>query len=125
MAKSSTTKILGTSWRFSKLWNQSLLSIPDKPLIKRNYIFASELGQSYVDRYLKMWATPYTNPPNDRSRRKFSSGHCWEWIVGLVLTMCGILKEKQLRGEVEIPKCLRVSGRLDFIAGCWIVTGKQ
>lgn len=58
-----------------------------------------------------------TNPPNDRSRRKFISGHIFEWIVQLILTMTGVLKEKQLRGEVELPGKLRVTGKLDFIAG--------
>lgn len=31
--------------------------------------------------------------------------------------MAGVLKAKQLRGEVELPGLLKVSGKLDFIAG--------
>ena len=64
-----------------------------------------------------MNAVPYTNPPNDRSRRKFIAGHLWEFIVSMVLTMTGVLKEKQLRGEVELAGLLKVSGKLDFVAG--------
>lgn len=110
-------KIIGHSWNFASIWNEALRSMPDKPLQKREHIWASELGGSFIDRYLKMHAIPYTNPPNDRSRRKFVAGHIWEWIIGLVLTMVGVLKQKQLRGEVEIPGLLRVTGKLDFVAG--------
>lgn len=109
--------IVGSNWNFSKIWNNSLHSIPDRPLMPRNYCYASELQGSYIDRYLKMNAVPMSNVPNDRSLRKFSAGHVFEWIVGMVLTMTGILKQSQLRGEVEMPGLLRVSGRLDFIAG--------
>jgi hypothetical protein len=58
-----------------------------------------------------------TNPPNERSRRKFISGHIFEWIVSLILTRIGILKQKQLKGDVELPNLLRVSGKCDFVAG--------
>ena len=111
------TKVIGHSWSFAKLWNEAALSLPERPLQKRNYIWASELGLGFCDRYLKMHAITPTNPPNDRSRRKFVSGDIWEWLIGLVLTATGVLKEKQLRGEVELPGCLRVSGKIDFIAG--------
>lgn len=99
------------------MWNDALHTLPERVLQKRSHIWASELHGAYVDRYLKMHAITPTNPPNDRSRRKFSAGHVFEWIVGLVLTMCGILKSKQLRGEVQLPGMLMVSGKLDFIAG--------
>lgn len=92
-------------------------TLPQRPLVKREHIWASELGKPFVDRYLKMYAIPYTNPPNARSMRKFISGHIWEWIISMVLTMTGILKAKQLRGEVQLPGLLKVSGKLDFIAG--------
>lgn len=110
-------KIIGTGWRLDDIWNESLHSIPERPLQARNYIYASELGGSYIDRYLKMNAVPYSNKPNDRSLRKFSAGHLFEWVVGLVLTMSGILKSRQLRGEFQIPGCIPVAGKLDFIAG--------
>lgn len=110
-------KIIGHPWDFCVLWNQALAAVPEKPLIKREHIWASELGGSYVDRYLKMNAVPMTNPPNARSRRKFHSGHVFEWIVGMVLTTVGVLKQKQLRTEVELPGLLKVTGKLDFIAG--------
>lgn len=108
---------LGKSWELSSLWNKSLLTIPERPLMPRNYIYASELLGSYVDRYLKMNAVPMTNKPNDRSLRKFSAGHMFEWVIGLVLTLTGVLKSRQLRGEYQLPGMLQVAGKFDFIAG--------
>lgn len=116
MAKSKI-KRLGMQWGFSELWNESLRSLPERPMVKREHIWASELSGDFTTRYLKMHAHPYTNPFNDRSRRKFIAGHIWEWIVGLILTMCGVLKAQQLRGEIQLPGLLMVSGKLDFIAG--------
>lgn len=113
----SAAKIIGHHWNFSSLWNESLHSIPNRVSQKRDYIYASELLGAPIDRYLKMHNVIPSNPPNDRSLRKFAAGHFFEWVVGMVLTMTGILKQKQLRGEVQLPGLLRVSGRLDFIAG--------
>lgn len=113
----SKAKIIGHQWRFDTLWNEALRSIPQRPMVKREHIWASELGGSFCDRYLKMHAHPMSNPPNDRSLRKFSAGHIWEWILGVVLTSTGILKGRQLHGEVQLPGLLKVTGKLDFIAG--------
>lgn len=113
----SKIKIIGHQWQFASLWNEALSSLPERPLVKRQHIWASELGGAKVDRYLKMMGHKMSNPPNDRSLRKFAAGHIWEWILGFVLTTTGILKARQLRGEVELPGLLKVSGKLDFIAG--------
>ncbi|HEY9487622.1 MAG TPA: hypothetical protein VIQ51_04780 [Chryseosolibacter sp.] len=105
------------SWTFSEIWNDSLLTFDERTLIPRDYIYASELGGSFIDRYLRMMGTKPTNPPNDRSRRKFQAGNIWEWIIGFVLLRAGIMRKKQIRAEVTLPGLLRVSGRLDFVAG--------
>lgn len=111
------TKLVGHPWNFCVEWNQAINSVPEKPLVARNYCWASELGGSYVDRYLRMYAIPYTNPPNERSRRKFSVGEIFEWVVGMVMTSIGLLRQKQVRAEVDITGLLRVTGKMDFIAG--------
>ena len=113
----TNAKLIGSSWDFSSLWNEAIISVPNRPLTARDYIYASEIGGSYIDRYLKMYAVPMTNPPNHRSLRKFSAGHVFEWIVSLVLTMTGILKSRQLRGEYQLDGLLPVAGKFDFIAG--------
>lgn len=111
------TKIIGMPWRFDLLMNEAITCLPRKPMVKRDYIWASELGGDFATRYLKMHAHIPSNPPNERSKRKFVSGDMFEWVVELVLTMCGVLKKKQLHGVVELPGLLKVTGRLDFIAG--------
>jgi hypothetical protein len=115
--KKSSAKLIGMPWDFSSLMNEAIRCLPERAMQKRSHIWSSEIGGDFTSRYLKMHAHPYSNPPNDRSRRKFISGHCFEWIVQLILTMCGVLKEKQLRAEIELPGMLRVTGKLDFIAG--------
>ena len=115
--KKSAAKLIGMPWDFASLFNESIRSLPERAMVKRDYMWASELGKDYCSRYLRMHAQPMSNPINDRSRRKFVMGHVTEWIVGIILTLTGLLKSKQLRGEVTLPGMLRVSGKMDFIAG--------
>lgn len=99
----------------TKLWNNSLI-LEDRELKPRDYCWASELGKSQVDRYLAMKGTKPTNPPNDRSRRKFFAGNVWEFVAGLVLWQMGIIINKQEEVWTEdMP--LRVKGKLDYLVG--------
>lgn len=114
---SSKPTSIGSAWNLAVLWNKAIESMPERPLVPRDYMWASELGQSYLTRYLRMYGVPMTNPPNARSRRKFIAGHIWEFIIRLVLTNCGVLKSCQQRVELKFPGMLRVSGKTDFVAG--------
>ncbi len=105
------------NWSFSKIWNDSLEIREERPLVVRDNMWASELGGAYLDRYLKMKATPMTNPPNPRSRRKFEAGNLMEWVVGLILKRAGILIESQEWLSHQYPDLLKVTGKLDFLAG--------
>lgn len=105
------------NWSFSQVWNDSLETREEKPLIARNNMWASELGGPYLDRYLKMKAVPMTNPPNSRSLRKFEAGNLMEWVVGLVLRRAGILIDSQEWLSYQYPGLLKVTGKLDFLAG--------
>lgn len=99
----------------TKLWNNSLI-LTDREMKERDYAWASELGKSKVDRFLAMKAVKPTNPPNDRSRRKFFAGNIWEFIAGLVLWQMGIIINKQEEVWTEdMP--LRVKGKLDYLVG--------
>lgn len=111
------TKLVGLPWKFKDVWNQTLDNIGDRPIVPRDYIYASELGGAFCDRYLKMNAVPMTNPPNVRSRRKFQAGNTWEWLLGIILVASGMLKKRQLRVETKLPRMLRVSGKIDYVAG--------
>lgn len=104
-------------WTFANLWNDSLDEGKERVLTKRNHIWASELGGSAIDRYLKMLAVPPTNPPNARSRRKFEAGNIWESILGFVLSRAGILISKNKWVEFQYPDLLRVTGKHDYSAG--------
>lgn len=99
----------------TETWNTALIS-PDRELTKRDYVYASELGRPMVDRWLRMNAVPYTNPPNDRSKRKFFSGDVWEWLVWTVFNLSGIVKSRQDVVEVT-DGALKVRGKLDFLIG--------
>jgi len=83
----------------------------------RSNCFASEIGQSFVTRWLKMKGVEPSNLPNPRSLRKFTAGATLEWIVELVLRRAGLLLEKQQHTIDQIPGCLPTTGRLDFIFG--------
>jgi hypothetical protein len=113
----SKPKIIGVPWSLKTIWNDRLDSQPERVVIPRNYIYASELGSAFCDRYLKMNAVPYTNAPNKRSKRKFIAGDAWEWIVAMVLISCGILQKKQIKVDTQLKGCIPVHGRLDFVVG--------
>lgn len=104
------------NWSFADIWNDAVMR-ENRQLAERNYVYASEIGTPFIDRYYKMLATPFTNPPNMRSLRKFEAGNIWEWIISYVLTRCGILKSQQKHIIVNLDGLLPVHGRLDFIAG--------
>jgi hypothetical protein len=104
-------------WSFIKLWNNSLEQIKDRPVEPRDYLWATDLGKPMADVWLRMKGEKPTNPPNARSQRKFSAGNFWEWIVRLILIRAGILQESQEKLSYQYPDLLRVSGKLDFIAG--------
>lgn len=105
-------------WSFFNLWNESLnVGRKEKPCVARDRIWASELGGAMVDRYLKMTGVPPTNPPNQRSLRKFEAGNIWEWIVGMVLKRAGIFLESQGWVEFAYPGLLKTTGKIDFLAG--------
>lgn len=107
----------GMIWSFFQAWNGSLGKRKDRILTPRQHIWASELGGSYIDRYLKMTAVEPTNPPNMRSLRKFDAGNMWEGIAWFVLSRAGVLINSQEWLEYQLPDMLSVTGKLDFLAG--------
>lgn len=110
-------KIIGHEWNLAAIWEESFRCLPDRPMQKRNYIYASELGGSYHDRYLKMNAHPFSNPYNFRSQGKMMAGKFFESVVKQILVATGIYQASQVRSEIELPGCIKVAGKLDFVAG--------
>lgn len=105
------------SWSFAEVWNESLVTRSERPLVTRDYVWASEIGGSMIDRYLKMNGVQQSNAPNMRSLRKFQASDIWEWLCALVLKRAGILIDTQQKLSYQYPGLLKVSGKLDFLAG--------
>lgn len=110
-------KIPELSWSLAGTWNDSLLNRTERPMKIRDYVWASEIGGSMIDRFLKMNGITPTNPPNARSLRKFEAGNLFEWILEFVLKRAGVLIDSQEWINFKYPKFLRVTGKLDFLAG--------
>ena len=108
---------MNENWTFAKIWNESLDQREQKPVKPRDIIWASELGKPDIEIYLKLLGEEPTNPFNSRVLRKFEAGNIWEWIVKLILIRCGIYQESQKWIGGELNGCLKVSGKLDHIAG--------
>lgn len=103
------------TWSFVGMWNQALALNPPREYKPRDYIWASELGGSYYDRYWKMKGRKPNTPPNLRSRRKFEGGNLSEWIVKQILARAGILTSSQ--EYITHNGVMRVTGRADLRAG--------
>ena len=108
---------LPMKWSLYKIWNDSVLLAPEKQVVPRDYMWASELGGPMADRYLKMKGIKPSNPASTRALRKFDAGNIWEWIVSIILKRSGILAEQQTWLPYQYPGMLKVTGKLDFLAG--------
>lgn len=104
-------------WSMAKVWNDTIGNKPERPATARERVWASELGKPNIEIFLKMRGVPATNPPNQRSKRKFSAGNLFEWIVSIILKRAGILKSAQKWVGHQYPGLLEVSGKIDFVAG--------
>jgi hypothetical protein len=100
-----------------EVWN-SVAYKENKPLRRRDYVYASEIGNSIYDRVLKMRAVPYTNPPNKRSLRKFLAGNIWEYVTKQVLLCSGVFySEEVVCNSTPFEGLPDVHGRVDFFVG--------
>lgn len=115
----SKTKLTFVKWNLGQIWNECAYQ-NQRPLEKRNYIYASELNSPYVDRFLKMKATPYTNPPNQRSLNKFLAGRIWEYVVKQILIAGGVYKYEEVKVNATPYDGLSIHGRLDYKAGGYV-----
>lgn len=104
------------AWSVEGLWNASI-GRPERPVEPRSHLYASELGKAPVDLFLSLKGVAPSNPPNDRSVRKFEAGDIWEWILELVLRRAGLLISSQEHIRRCYPGLLEVTGRLDKLAG--------
>lgn len=104
-------------WGLANVWNAALEEDTARPVTPRDYLWASELGKSPIDLWLKLRGTTQTNPPNSRAKRKFEAGNLTEWMISLILSRAGLLISTQERCEHQYPGLLKVTGKMDFLAG--------
>lgn len=104
-------------WKFDYIWNSTFEGIEDKPYEPRQHMWASELYKPDIDIWLRMKGEQPTNQPNYRSKRKFEAGNTWEWIIELILRRTGLYESTQDRVEFEKDGHIKVTGKIDFIAG--------
>ncbi len=101
-----------TDFSMRDVWNMASLR-PDRPLVERDYLWASQLNQPTVDNFLSMKGEKPTNPPNARSRRKFLAGNIWEEIHSIPFKAMGIYVNSQ--EEVWTHGRIKVKGKLDLL----------
>lgn len=107
-------------WNLSHIWNEVAFK-DNKPLQKRDYVYASEVGSPFCDRILKMKAVAQTNPPNNRSLRKFLAGNLIEHVTKQILIAAGVYKHDEVKIDATpYADCLDVHGRMDFKAGGFV-----
>jgi hypothetical protein len=105
-------------WGMATAWNEIIgKGTPEREMVERDYIWASELGKPNIEIFLSMKGVVPSNPPNERSHKKFLAGNVFEWIVSMMLQRAGIMQETQTRHSYQYPDTLRVSGRIDFLVG--------
>ena len=105
------------SWSIFSIWNQSLLTKPEREIKPRSYLFASEVGKAPSEIFLKLKGVPPSNPFNDRAKRKMESGNLFQGLVALVLFRSGILLDEEIPYKLKYPNLLEISGRADILAG--------
>lgn len=104
------------SWSLSTIWNECLDLDRQREYQPRDYIWASELGRGFYDRYWKMHGRKPTTPPNLRAKRKFEAGNLTEWVVTQILRRANVLQATQQHITYDNGE-MKVTGRCDFIAG--------
>lgn len=119
-----TKELAPVYWNLASIWNEVAFK-ENKELKARDYVYASEIGMPFYDRFLKMKGVAYTNPPNNRSLRKFLAGNIWEYTVKQILVAAGVYRHEEIKVDATPYKgLLDVHGRLDFIAGGYVDADK-
>lgn len=100
---------------FEQLLSEDLKKKDKERILKpRDYIYASEVGQSLLDCWLSLRATPITNPVDDRVLRTFQIGHIFEDYIASLFPK-ELKVEREVKVELHIKDHLPIHGRIDFI----------
>lgn len=103
------------TWNFRTVWDAAFEEMTDK-CEKRDYIYASEIAYPFVEVWLKMNGTPFTNAPTSAARRKMEAGKLLEMVATSILLRSGILNRTQEKIDYALSTdLLSVHGKCDFV----------
>ena len=104
-------------WYLSSVWDEAFNNSVERPVIARDYLYASQLGTSFIDCYHALKGVKPTNLPTLNANRKMESGKVWESVLYMTLKRAGILKSSQEKIDFSTDGMIEVHGKCDFIAG--------
>ena len=105
---------MANNWNISSLV-KDLITFNQSDPSPREEIWASDLGKTHLDTYLKMKGVKYTNPTDGNGMFNFFMGKAIENGLTQMLLDCGIAHETQERIEIKLPNCLPVVGKPDVL----------
>ncbi len=107
------------NWSIIGIWEDVINShLDDIKYRPRNYIYSSELGKPFRDRFFAMKGIHPTNPFGARVERLFLEGESKEKEMMKIFEMVGLLKGYQIGIKLpEDSEHLEVRGRIDILAG--------
>ena len=104
------------NWNLKDLLSDLIGATAPAAPTPRAEVWASDIGKPYVDRWLQMKGTPYSNPPNGADLLTFMLGKQIETGLAQMLTRCGIAFRSQEKLRIQPEGCLPVVGRPDLVA---------
>lgn len=110
-------KIVASQWGIDSLMQDAFRNVPERVLMPRNYIYASELGYDFASRFLLMSGHKPSNVPNERSLGKMFMGQMIEALLKMILVVGGVFRKEQVEGKLQLKGMLLVSGKGDLLAG--------
>lgn len=105
------------NWSLQFPWNKSITTDHSRKFEPRDFLYAGEIGDSFLTTFWKMKGIEPTNKLSDGTRRKMEAGHFYEAVVVWVLERTGMLKETQGKVRLFDDRFLPVYGRFDILAG--------
>jgi hypothetical protein len=105
----------GTYWNVKDLLGDLLGATAEAVPPPRNEIWASDLGKPYVDRWLQMKGTPYSNPPTGKTLMSFFLGRQIEQGFVQMLVRCGVSVCTEERLVLQERGYLPVVGKPDLV----------
>lgn len=105
------------TWEIASVWNDLADVVEKRTPMPRDYLWASELGSSDIDLYLKLTGVEPSNGFDSRAQRKFNAGLFWEWFIVSIFKRLGYEVGTQERVEYTPENGLKITGKIDMLIG--------